>query len=59
MKKIKCNCNCHSDWWKEITGEEEHKDCGECFAALLEEAHWFANEAEKDLGKIKKRLGII
>ncbi|MDX9798574.1 MAG: hypothetical protein RBT05_06945 [Bacteroidales bacterium] len=47
-KKIKCNCNCHDHNWRNDTGEEEHRDCGECFSALLEEAHWFANEEEVD-----------
>ena len=50
-KKIKCNCNCHDPNWRNDTGEEEHRDCGECFSSLLEEAHWFANAEEEDLIK--------
>lgn len=57
MEKYKCPCNCHQDWWTEM-GMEKHRNCGECFVALLEEEIWFKNVKEEDLKEIKERLGI-
>lgn len=45
-----CPCNCHCEEWRALPGgHEEHRDCGECFAALLEE-EWKFNQMECDDG---------
>lgn len=46
-----CACNCHCKEWREVSGEEEHLDCGECFVALLEE-EWDLQKMEGELCKL-------